>query len=288
MKYYLIPFILIALFINNNVSAQTLDTLTICNGQTININGTLISSAGQYSITFQPGDSVVTYTVYVSSPFVSLGDDIVVCERTIGMLVPQGSGGYYTWNNGMVADSIFLGTSGIYSVTLTDVYGCTASDEIEVNIMPNPDPVIEGIPDPICLPSNDIVLTGLPAGGTFSGDLLNNNNFLASQAAVGFYNVYYSYTDSFGCSSTVNAYIQVAICTGVEELINTLQFTILQDRVLMNDDVVFAIYQLDGRMVQQGATNNKIIYTGTLQEGIYLLEVVAGNTRKCISFYRAK
>jgi hypothetical protein len=288
MKFLKLLFCFTAFAYYHSASATTLDTLTICNGQTVNINGTVISSAGQYSITYQPGDSVVIYTVYVSTPFVSLGDDIVVCERTIGMLIPQGSGGYYTWNNGMIADSVFIGVSGTYSVTLTDAYGCTASDAIEVTIMPNPNPFIDGIPDPLCYPANDIVLNGLPAGGSFSGDLINNNIFLASQAAVGFYNIYYTYSDAFGCSATVNAYVQVALCTGLDEDISNIQIAYRHNQILLNKDFHYSLYSIDGKRIQQSISHNKVIDLSSMQSGIYLLELIYGNERKCFSFYHTQ
>ncbi len=255
-----------------SLATPTLDTLTICNGQSITIQGTTISSAGQYSITFQPGDSIVHYTVYVSQPFVSLGDDITVCERIVGMLIPQGSPGYYTWNNGMVADSVFIGVSGLYSVTVTDIYGCTASDAITVTIQPNPNPIIENIPDPVCFGSNDIVLNGLPAGGTFSGDLLIGNTFQASQAAIGFYNVYYAYTDSVGCSSTINAYIQVALCTGVESLSSQQKVFIEHYTLYVLGSGAYQITDIMGRTVLQGFFNGTPVSLENLAPGMYILQ----------------
>lgn len=256
----------------NAMANPTYDTLYICNGQSIVIQGTTINSAGQYIITFQPGDSVVIYTVYLSQPYVSLGDDITVCERTVGMLAPQGTPGYYTWNNGMVADSIFIGISGIYSVTVTDEHGCTASDAINVTIQPNPNPVIENIPEPVCYGSNDIVLNGLPAGGIFSGDLLDGNIFLASQAALGFYNVYYTYTDSVGCSATVNAYIHVALCTGIDAIYSSGK-PIINNRQLFtgSNSGDYIITDMTGRMVLYGCNDGSMVSLKSLPSGIYLL-----------------
>jgi hypothetical protein len=263
--------------------ATTLDTLIICNGQSINIAGTIINSAGQYSITFQPGDSVVIYTVYVSQPYVSLGDDITICERTVGLLTPQGSGGYYTWNNGAVADSIFIGVSGTYSVTLTDAYGCTAADAIQVTIHPKPDPSIQSIPDPVCFGSSDFALIGLPAGGTFSGDLLAGNIFLASQAAPGFYNVYYTYTDSVGCSATVNSYIHVALCNGIDlpsESENKVQ--ILNRMIYAATPTYCRIFDVQGSMLHALMVDGKSDILFQLNNGLYLIETITNEERQTL------
>lgn len=253
------------------------DTLTICQGQSILVNGVVIDQAGQYNITFQPGDSLVIYTVNVSTPFVSLGEDMIVCERTLTPIIPKGSDGYYTWSNGSVANSIFAGVSGIYSVTVTDAFGCTADDSVSITIMQNPNPVIEGIVQPICYGSSDVVLTGLPAGGEMYGDLLNGNLFLASQAPVGFYNIYYSYTDSFGCSATVNAYIQVAICNQLETNLQTLPIIVTAESILLPGEADFTIYQINGRIAETGITKDAIIQLINLQPGMYIVELYLKN-----------
>ncbi len=273
-RLYILCVLLACITGNTIYASTTYDTLTICYGQSVVINGTAYSNAGQYAVTYQPGDSLVIYTINVSQPYVSLGENISICERTFGMIKAQGSEGYYTWSTGAIADSIFIGVSGTYSVTVTDVNGCTASDAIQVVIHPNPTPVIEGIPNPVCVGSSDIILTGLPEGGTFIGDLLSGNIFLASQAGVGFYNVYYSYTDSFGCSAIANSYIEVAICTDASYYQFPFDIQIRANEISFSDEVSYTIYSVDGKVIMNGKTTNRILSIRELNSGLYLFSCV--------------
>jgi hypothetical protein len=99
---------------------------------TVNVSGT-------YSVIVQglnlcESVSVVTVTLN-SSPVVDLGPDISTCE--ISYILHAGtSGEYYDWGSGPVLyDSTHsVNVSGTYTVIIEDSYGCTASDNINVNL----------------------------------------------------------------------------------------------------------------------------------------------------------
>ena len=67
---------------------------------------------------------------------VDLGPDVSTCENHY-ILNAGGSGGYYDWGSGFVAnDSIFnVYSSGVYSVVVEDSAGCIATDEIYVDLL---------------------------------------------------------------------------------------------------------------------------------------------------------
>ncbi len=89
-------------------------------------------------------------------------DDKTVCANTTFNLSASASGGTspytYAWNNGMTGSPINV--SGIavtttYTVTVTDAKGCTATDNIVINLIPPPSSGISG-PDQAC--ANDFVI----------------------------------------------------------------------------------------------------------------------------------
>ena len=66
-------------------------------------------------------------------PTVNLGSDTVVCGSSSYTLNANG-GGTYLWSTGSTNNSISVSTSGTYSVTVTSVDGCDATDDVKVNI----------------------------------------------------------------------------------------------------------------------------------------------------------
>jgi gliding motility-associated-like protein len=68
----------------------------------------------------------------------SLGNDVQVCE---GAPVTIDAGAGYTaylWSNGATSQSINTNTANTYSVTVTNANGCTATDAMNVAIIPTP------------------------------------------------------------------------------------------------------------------------------------------------------
>jgi hypothetical protein len=78
--------------------------------------------------------STATSTVFVvPKPRVYLGPDIRVCYRTPVQLDAGQNTVSYLWNTGETTRIIIPINSGLYSVTITNVFGCTASDTVLVN-----------------------------------------------------------------------------------------------------------------------------------------------------------
>ncbi|MFN6410195.1 MAG: T9SS type A sorting domain-containing protein, partial [Bacteroidota bacterium] len=62
---------------------------------------------------------------------------------------------------------------------------------------------------PTCVTASPLSLSGLPAGGTWSGSGVSGSMFTPSVAGAGTIRVYYSYTDENGCSSVDSTEIVV-------------------------------------------------------------------------------
>ncbi len=71
-------------------------------------------------------------------PVVNLGNDIAQCEGVaINIMAPFYNNANYMWSNGQSSQSIDVTESGYYSV-IVDLNGCTAEDELQIDILPMP------------------------------------------------------------------------------------------------------------------------------------------------------
>ena len=105
------------------------------NGETTQSIST--DSPGNYSVTVTSTGGCTglsePYTVIVNPlPVVDLGDDIIFLDGADTVLIAGGDDLTYLWSTGESESSIFVSADGIYSVTVTDINGCTASDEVEI------------------------------------------------------------------------------------------------------------------------------------------------------------
>ncbi len=98
----------------------------------------------------------------------------------------------------------YTGASTAYTHTFTDANGCTnTSSAASITVNPLPTVSFSGLSASYAVNASSSVLTGSPAGGTFSGPGISGNTFSPSAAGVGGpYTITYSYTDANGCSNT--------------------------------------------------------------------------------------
>ncbi|NLY22239.1 MAG: gliding motility-associated C-terminal domain-containing protein [Bacteroidales bacterium] len=133
---------------------------TICEGSSVNIvaNGanSYLWSEGSTtsSITVSPLANTTYYVtgytdichredsfiVYVNpAPVINLGNDTTICYADT--ITISATAGYtdYLWNTGDTTNSIIVIPSDTttYIVTVTNTYGCTASDDITINVRPD-------------------------------------------------------------------------------------------------------------------------------------------------------
>ena len=79
------------------------------------------------------------------SPVYNLGNNITTCQgQIIDLNIPSGFISYL-WSTGSADSTISVITSGTYSSTVTNSFGCTATDQITVTFSPNPVANIQGI-----------------------------------------------------------------------------------------------------------------------------------------------
>ena len=158
---------------------------TLCEGSTVDYT---ITPSSNNSISYQyvwntgdltnsiPVTNDATYTVTVTdnlgcsivrskqmnlSPaaVASITGHLVVCSNHNTSLTANG-GVYYSWNTGSAQKTITVSQPGTYIATVQNVYGCTASDTVEV--LAFTDPVING--NSVFCPGNHTTLTVVGSG----------------------------------------------------------------------------------------------------------------------------
>ena len=150
-----------------------------------------------------------------ASPSVTLADTSL-CGTQYTINGPAGPYNYM-WSTSATSSSITVTSSGTYSLTVTDsISGCTGMDQSTVNINANPTVNATASSMTPCADDANVILTGTPAGGTFTGTSVTGNQFDPSIGA-GAYVVTYNYTDVNGCSGSDLVTINVSACVGIDE-----------------------------------------------------------------------
>ena len=223
--------------------------VTVCAGDTVVFSISSVPNANSYAwnvpvgATFNSGQGTTTVSVTFGStsgtvsvvannacgsspasssaitvnqlPNISLGADFSTCGN--GDTLDAGiQGATYLWNTGASTQTISINNSGSYSVFATDVNGCSDSDTINVTINALPSVTASAALTTVCQSDNDVTLSGSPAGGIWSGPGVTGNMFDPS-ADTGWIALIYNYTDTNGCSGSDTAYVNVDICTGIDQ-----------------------------------------------------------------------
>ncbi len=189
----------------------------------------------------------------------------------------------YQWSDSATVNAIDVSTSGNYSVTVSNQYGCSATSANTVVIVnPLPQVTLTALPG-ICNAGSDTLAGGSPAGGTYSGQWVSDGIFHADLASPGNFTITYSYTDANNCMNTATATLVVQNCTGIAETaLDYLRIfpnptgDVLNIDNTGHDALVADLADVSGKTVIHG-----LVITGTVQAidlsefsaGIYLLRL---------------
>ena len=170
-------------------------TSSLLNGDVVNVYGTTTGCTGSSS----------TITLVVNDlPTVNLGPDVSQCGDTV-TLDAANAGSTYLWSDNSTAQTLLVSATGIYSVTVTNTNGCTATDTIDVTI--NALPVVNLGSD--ITQCGTATLDAGNAGSTYSwSDSSTNQTLLVS--ATGTYSVTVTNTNSCTATDTVNVTINAS------------------------------------------------------------------------------
>ncbi|MDD2635569.1 MAG: gliding motility-associated C-terminal domain-containing protein [Bacteroidales bacterium] len=156
-----------------------------------------------------------TYTITVLPlPTVSAGSNTPVCEgSTLNLTETGGDATNWDWTGpdsftSSEQNPTIINTTtsaiGQYSVTITDVNGCIASDNIDVLIIASPDPTIID-PGVVCSGSSIIEITATNSGGVWSGTSIdaNSGEFDPIDAGIGNHEIIYTIAGPCGDADTL-------------------------------------------------------------------------------------
>jgi predicted transcriptional regulator len=238
--------------VNSLPTAAIGGTTSICNGSSTTLTA---SGAGTYAwsnslgtnagITVSPATNT-TYTVTVtdingctdsetasitvnSLPTAAIGGTTTICTGGSTTLTASGAGaGTYAWANSLGSNTgitVSPTTNTIYTVTVTDINGCTDSETASVTVNSLPSAAIGGTTTICSGGSTTLTASGAGAGTyAWSNSLGSNAGIMVSPTTTTSYTV--TVTDANGCtdSETVNVTVNslptaaiggtTAICTG--------------------------------------------------------------------------
>jgi len=146
-----------------------------------------------------------------SNPTVNAGPDLLACADADFTLVANGAS-TYQWNVTIPGNNITLNLDSIgtytYVVLGTDAQGCSNTDTTMVMVNGNPIASIGNIADACVGDSAQTLNIGLPFGGVYTGNNINNDTVFMAVIA-GLDTIIYSYTDSNGCIGVDTTTVQV-------------------------------------------------------------------------------
>jgi gliding motility-associated-like protein len=100
-------------------------------------NAIVASGPGQYTAVVYSLDGCVahdTFNVIVhAAPVIGLDKDIVLCDGQPRLIDAGANYKSYLWNTGATSRAISITSTGVFWVTVTDKYNCSASDTTDVN-----------------------------------------------------------------------------------------------------------------------------------------------------------
>jgi len=109
----------------------------------------------------------------------------------------------YSWNGGSYS------SAGTYTFRTSSVAGCDSTATLVLSVNPLPT-VNAGTYPALTTASSPVTLSGLPAGGVFSGTGVSSNTFNPAVSGAGTFVITYSYTNpTTGCSNTATTSITV-------------------------------------------------------------------------------
>ena len=168
---------------------------------------TTINNGGVYTLTVTDGNGCngsTTYNVTANAlPQPNLSATLDLCDGTTAALQP-GAFSSYIWSNGATTADITVSTTGMYTVTVTDINGCENSTGSNVIFHANPDPVIKG--DSVLCDGESGVLTVV---GSFAGYQWSTGSATSTLIVTtpGSYSV--TVTDTYGCKGNAGYNVTV-------------------------------------------------------------------------------
>lgn len=225
-----------------------------------------LAGSGKHQITYLFVDSngcrntAMTSAEVKDTTTLTLGTIPSVCVNAFLKLgYVQPGGGSYS-GDGVSGDTMYGNKAGEGAHTVRYAYtnnGCTSVSDEEIQVLGLPVVSME-LPTSICANESPVKIKLQPVGGNLSGKGIISDLFSPSFAGIGKHVINYSYTDSNGCTNTVNNDIEVGAVPNVKTVSyesicsNELPYE-LQGGI--SPKVVAYYYRLNGEMMDTVPVN---------------------------------
>ncbi len=179
-----------------------------------------VTESGSYNVTATNAFGCTAYddiNITINPlPVADLGPDTTICDGNTIVLDATTPFCSYLWNTGATTAAITVEETGLYSVAITNSFGCFIIDSIQVNTTPSPEVALVLPFTEICSDADPITLTGgSPASGFYSGSGIVDGIFDPAFVGVGSHSISYTFIDVNGCTGTAIQEITVTICQGI-------------------------------------------------------------------------
>ena len=234
----------------NNTSTLTSPFHIFSNSGTFQVS--LIRNFNTFS------DTVMNTVNILPLPQVNLGSPIIsICEGSDTVLFAGAGFASYLWQNGSITPTLTASTLGMYSVTVSDDYGCENSDSVEITHLTPPS--IDLGPDTYLCEGNSLTLNAYYEEGEYIW-----SNGLSVASIVVNQGGDYSVTVSNRCGETQDS-IHVDFYTAIDFDLGADQDICIGDTILLDPNISGFSYSWS-----TGSSNQSISVTNG---GTYSLEV---------------
>jgi hypothetical protein len=173
-----------------------------------------VSAASSYTVTVtNPFGCSTQKTAIVNlspAPIINLPATAGFCAGENVTLNSGNAGSTILWSTGATSPTITVNTAGDYSVTVTNILGCSTTDNSVV--VENPLPVVDlGIDTTICVSQTPWTLT---PGSNFSVYRWSNSATTSSIQVSTTNSYFVTVTDANGCTGSDEVFVEVEICSG--------------------------------------------------------------------------
>jgi hypothetical protein len=320
------PEIIVPITLNITEAAAfvTADQDTICQGEPVQLNTEVIGSTGPFEYTWSSvpegftsteanpivsPDTTTVYNVSITDgtltlessititvnplPVVSLGGDVSICEGDSAILDAGAGFSSYLWNTGDTTQTISAGLSGDYSVEVSNEYGCTNSDTL--NLIVNALPAVDlGFDTTICVYHVIDLDAGNP-GSTYAwSDGSTSQMIMVDSTGMvdNMKTLWVDVTTTAGCTSADTITINFIECLGIDENAGLAGFSIypnpgngfftlkfgnrseMKASLYVVNSVGEKVYRMDNVMMQPQASLD--LNLRSLAEGTYTLVLTSG------------
>jgi hypothetical protein len=300
-------------YIQNNLHVNAGSDKALCSDQSIEIGGSPTASGGTMPYSYQwVSSGGLDYNnisnpntnqegAYIVNVTDALGcsnsDTIKITKHPVSNIYVYGDDTAYYLNSakdtlyGFPEGGVFSGDGisgnifdparagiGPHSIiyTYTNEFGCSASVTVNNKVLPPGNISFTGLDSVYCINALSVTLTGIPAGGIFSGQGTINNIFNPSIAGVGLHEVKYTFIDSTGISLVSIAKTKVLplplVSLGKDTSIKNNQSIILSSNSISSVNYLWS----------DNSTNDSLVIIGNnYSEGDHTVWVVVTDNNHC-------